>query len=372
MREANTADRALPAQAGSVPPAEQKDNIMIKDTIKKVVDNIDLSIDEASSVMGEMMNGETTPSQISCLITALRMKGETADEVTGFASKMREHAIKVDTKLDNIIDTCGTGGDFSGTFNISTISAIVAAAAGAKVAKHGNRSASSKCGSADILEAMGVKINLPPEKVKQSLEEIGIGFIFAQNFHPAMKYAGPTRKEIGIRTIFNVLGPLTNPAGTKYQLLGVFSEKLTELMARVLQNLGSTEVMVVHGMDGLDEITVADRTKISHLKSGNIRNYFIEPKNFRINRYAKEELIGGTVNENIKITNDILKGIEKTAKRDIVLLNTAATLVVGQVAKDINEGIEKAKESIDSGKAFKKLEELIKFTNLTSSSSPTS
>jgi len=335
---------------------------MIKDAIKKVVDNIDLSIPEAESVMGEMMNGEATPSQIASLLTALRIKGETADEVTGFASKMRENAVKIDPKCGNIVDTCGTGGDFSGTFNISTVSAIVAAAAGARVAKHGNRSASSKCGSADILEAMGVKIDLPPEKVKRCIEEVGIGFIFAPNFHPAMKYAGPSRKEIGIRTIFNILGPLTNPAGAKYQLLGVFSDKLTELMSLVLQNLGSTEVMVVHGMDGLDEITVTNRTKISHLKNGNIKDYFIEPKNFRMNRYAKEELVGGTVNENIKITNDVLKGLDKGAKRDIVLLNTAAALVVGQVAGDINDGIAKAKEAIDSGAAFKKLEELIKFT----------
>jgi anthranilate phosphoribosyltransferase len=276
---------------------------------------------------------------------------------------MRENSVKIHSKYGNIVDTCGTGGDFSGTFNISTVSAIVAAAAGARVAKHGNRSASSKCGSADILEAMGVKIDLPPEKVKASIEEVGIGFIFAPNFHPAMKYAGPSRKEIGIRTVFNILGPLTNPAGAKYQLLGVFSEKLTELMSLVLQNLGSTEVMVVHGMDGLDEITVTDRTKISHLKNGNIKNYFIEPKSFRMNRHAKEELVGGSINDNIKITNDVLKGIETGAKRDIVLLNTAAALVLGQAAKDINEGIAKAKEAIGSGTAIKKLEELIKFTN---------
>lgn len=336
---------------------------MIKDAIKKVVDSIDLSTEEASSVMGEMMSGEATPSQIACLITALRMKGETADEVTGFASKMRENAVKINPKAKNLVDTCGTGGDVSGTFNISTISAIVAAAAGAKVAKHGNRSVSSKCGSADILEAMGVKIDLPPEKVAKCIDEVGMGFIFAQSFHPAMKYAGPSRKEIGIRTIFNILGPLTNPAGAKNQLLGVFSPKLTELMALTLQNLGSTEVMVVHGMDGLDEISISDRTKVSHLKNGVIKNYFIEPKNFRMNRYSKAEILGGTVNDNIKITNDILKGWGSGAKRDVVLLNTAAALVVGQVAKDINDGIARAKEAIASGAAFKKLEELIKFSN---------
>ncbi len=336
---------------------------MIKDAIKKVVDGIDLSNDEAAAVMGEIMGGEATPSQIACFITALRMKGETADEVTGFASKMRENAVKIKPKAENLVDTCGTGGDVSGTFNISTISAIVAAAAGAKVAKHGNRSVSSRCGSADILEAMGVKIDLPPDRVAKCIDEVGIGFIFAQNFHPAMKYAAPSRKEIGIRTIFNILGPLTNPAGAKNQLLGVFSPELTELMVLTLQNLGSTEVMVVHGMDGLDEISVSDRTKVSHLKNGMIKNYFIEPKNFRMNRYAKEEILGGTVNENVKITNDILKGWGSGAKRDIVLLNTAAALVVGHVASDINDGIARAKEAIASGAAFKKLEELIKFSN---------
>jgi anthranilate phosphoribosyltransferase len=208
---------------------------------------------------------------------------------------------------------------------------------------------------------MGVKIDLPPDRVGKCIEEIGMGFIFAPNFHPAMKYAGPTRKEIGIRTIFNILGPLTNPAGAKNQLLGVFSPKLTELMVQTLQNLGSRDVMVVHGNDGLDEITICDKTKISHLIDGQIKNYNIEPKNFRMNRSARQELLGGTVNENIKITNDVLKGSEKGAKRDIVLLNSSAALVVAHIVKDMNEGIEKAKETIDSGRAFKKLEELIKF-----------
>jgi anthranilate phosphoribosyltransferase len=337
---------------------------MIKEAIKKVVDNIDLTREEASAVMGEIMTGEATPSQIACIITALRIKGETAEEITGFASRMRENAVQIHVKAENLVDTCGTGGDVSGTFNISTISAIVAAAAGAKVAKHGNRSVSSRCGSADILEAMGVKIDLPPDRVAKCIEEVGMGFIFAQNFHPAMKYAAPSRKEIGIRTIFNILGPLTNPAGAKNQLLGVFSPKITELMTMVLQNLGSREVMVVHGMDGLDEISVAGKTKVSHLKEGMIKNYTVEPKNFRMKRYAKEELLGGTINENIKITSEVLKGEEKGAKRDIVLLNTAAALVVGQISRDMNTGIELAKEAIDSGKALKKLEELIKFTNM--------
>jgi anthranilate phosphoribosyltransferase len=336
---------------------------MIKDAIKKIVDGTDISLEEASAVMGEIMGGEATPSQIACLITALRMKGETADEVTGFASKMRENSVKIHTKYGDLVDTCGTGGDVSGTFNVSTVSAIVAAAAGARIAKHGNRSVSSRCGSADILEAMGVKIELAPNMVAKCIDEIGLGFIFAPSFHPAMKYAAPSRKEIGIRTIFNILGPLTNPAGAKNQLLGVFSPKLTELMALTLQNLGSTEVMAVHGMDGLDEISVSDKTKVSHLKDGIIKNYFIEPKNFRMQRRAKADILGGTVNENIKITNDILKGTETGAKKDIVLLNAAATLVVGHIAKDMNDGILRSRAAIDSGAAYKKLEELVKFTN---------
>lgn len=336
---------------------------MIKDAIKKVIEKKDLARDEAASVMDEIMKGEATPSQITCIITALRMKGETVDEITGFALKMREHAIKISPNVGNLVDTCGTGGDSSGTFNISTISAIVAAAAGAKIAKHGNRSASSKCGSADILEAIGVKIDVPPEKVARSIEEVGIGFMYAPNFHPAMKYAGPSRKEIGIRTIFNILGPLTNPAGAKNQLIGVFSEELTDLLALVLQNLGSNKVMAVFGRDLLDEISVCDRTKITSLNDGVVKTYDIEPKDFGMKRWSRNELVGGTVNENIKITNDVLKGLDKGAKRDVVLLNTSAVLALAGIAKDMRQGIDIAKESIESGKAFKKLEELIKFTN---------
>ncbi len=342
---------------------QQRGIKMIKDAIKKIVEKMDLSADEAAAVMGEIMTGEATPSQVSSLITALRMKGETVDEITGFAKKMRELSVKINPKVGPLVDTCGTGGDASGTFNISTVSAIVAAACGAKVAKHGNRSASSKCGSADILEAMGVKIDVPPKKVEDCINQVGIGFIFAPAFHPSMKFAGPSRKEIGIRTVFNILGPLTNPAGAKHQVLGVFDAALTELMAMVLQNLGSSNVMVVHGMDGLDEISVTDRTKISHLKDGRIKNYLVEPKNFRMKRAAKADLLGGSVNDNIKITNDVLKGIDKGAKRDIVLLNAAAALLVGDVAADMNKGILMAAEAIDGGSAFKKLEELIKFTN---------
>jgi len=336
---------------------------MIKEAIQKVVENKDLSRDEAASVMDEIMKGEATPSQITAVITALRMKGETVEEITGFAHKMREHSIRIAPKVKDLVDTCGTGGDSSGTFNISTTAAIVAAAAGAKIAKHGNRSASSKCGSADILEAMGVKIDIPPEKVEKCIESTGIGFMYAPSFHPAMKYAGPSRREIGIRTIFNILGPLTNPADAKKQLIGVFNEELTVLMPLVLQNLGSEQVMAVYGRDLLDEISVCDKTKISHLKDGVIKNYELDPADFQMQRRKKSELLGGSINENIQITNDVLKGIDKGAKRDIVLLNTAAVLELAGISKDMLKGIELAKEAIDSGKAFKKLEELIKFTN---------
>lgn len=336
---------------------------MIKEAIKKAVDKIDLSRDEAASVMDEIMKGEATPSQITAVITALRMKGETVEEITGFALKMRDHSIKISPKVKGLVDTCGTGGDSSGTFNISTTAAIVAAAAGANIAKHGNRSASSKCGSADILEAMGVKIEILPEKVEKCIEATGIGFMYAPSFHPAMKYAGPSRREIGIRTIFNILGPLTNPAGAKKQLIGVFSEELTVLMPLVLQNLGSERVMAVFGRDLLDEISVCDKTMISYLKDGVIKNYDIAPEDFQLHKRKKNELLGGSVNDNIKITYDVLKGTDKGAKRDVVLLNTSAVLELAGIARDMIAGIELAKEAIDKGLAFKKLEELIKFTN---------
>jgi anthranilate phosphoribosyltransferase len=336
---------------------------MIKDAIKKVIENKDLTREEASKVMEEIMKGEATPSQITCIITALRMKGETIEEITGFAHKMRKFAIKINPRVPNLVDTCGTGGDSSGTFNISTISAIVAAAAGARIAKHGGRSATSKCGSADILEALGVKIDIPPEKVQDSIEQVGIGFMYAPNFHPAMKYAGPSRKEIGVRTIFNILGPLTNPAGAQSQLIGVFSEELTDLLAMVLQNLGSEQVMAVHGKDLLDEISICDKTKISHLKNNQIKTYEIEPKDFHMQRYNRSDILGGTVEDNVKITYEVLKGA-KGAKRDVVLLNTSAVLMLAKVAKDMFDGIEIAKKTIDSGNALKKLEELVKFTNL--------
>lgn len=336
---------------------------MIQEFIKKLVDKNNLTRDESVIAMEEIMNGVATPSQIAALITALRIKGETVDEISGFSFVMRNHALKLEVKSKYFVDTCGTGGDSSGTFNISTICAFVAAGAGVIVAKHGNRSISSKCGSADLLESLGVKIDISPEKVADSIDSIGIGFIFAPLFHQAMKFAGPTRKEIGIRTVFNILGPVSNPANTKGQLMGVYSSQLVETMAQVLKNQGCEEAFVVHGMDGIDEISISDKTKVSHLKNGVITNYFIEPDDFGINKASFDSVKGSGIKENAEIARNILNGSLKGSKRDIVLLNSAAVLVVGKKASNISEGIMIANNSIDSGAAGKKLEELIKFTN---------
>ncbi|MGB9613653.1 MAG: anthranilate phosphoribosyltransferase, partial [Candidatus Margulisiibacteriota bacterium] len=279
------------------------------------------------------------------------------------AEKMREHAVNIYPHTKYLVDTCGTGGDVAGTFNISTVSALVAAAAGVAIAKHGNRSVSSRCGSADVLEALGVKIDIEPKKVEECIDQVGIGFIFAPNFHRAMRFAAPTRKEIGIRTVFNILGPLTNPAHACAQVLGVFREDLTETMAKVLNNLGVKHALVVYGTDGLDEISISDKTKVSHLHEGKVETYFIRPEDFGLPCGKKEEILGGSVAENAEIVLRILKNEEKEAKRRIVLLNAAAAIFVGGKAKDLKEGVSLAKESIESGSAYRKLEELIKFTN---------
>lgn len=334
---------------------------MIKEAINKLVNNEDLSEEESSMAMSEIMNGEATPAQIASFITALRMKGETVDEITGCAKVMREKVTPIKTKADYVVDTCGTGGDNSHTFNISTISAFVAAGAGVRIAKHGNRAVSSNCGSADVLKALGVNIEADADKVAKCIDEIGIGFLFAPLLHPAMKYAITPRREIGIRTIFNVLGPLTNPAGARRQVLGVYDRNLTEPLAYVLKNLGSDHVLIVHGADGLDEITTTDKTFISELRNGMVYSYTIDPKDFGIPKADKSELIGGNIDENAKTTLDILNG-KKGTKRNIILLNAGAAIVVGGKAKDIDEGIALAEESIDSGKALKKLEMLIKYS----------
>lgn len=335
---------------------------MIKECIKKLVDGQDLSLAESQEAMDEIMTGSATPSQIASLITALRIKGETPEEITGFAKVMRSHAVKLDLKSEYFVDTCGTGGDVSGTFNISTIASFIASGAGVIIAKHGNRAVSSKCGSADLLEKLGVKIDLPSEKIAECIDAVGIGFIFAPLFHQAMKHAAPTRKEIGIRTVFNILGPVSNPANTKGQLMGVYSGKLTEVMAEVLKNQGCETAMVVHGNDGIDEISISGSTKITHLKDGIMKTYTIEPENFGIKKHPLSSISGGSPEENAEIAINILQRKEKGARADVAVLNAAAAIVVGKKASDIKEGMELAKKALHSGAAFDKLEQLRRFT----------
>ncbi len=335
---------------------------MIKEAIGKVVEKKDLTEDEMVSVMREIMEGEATPAQIAAFITALRMKRETVDEITGAARVMREKALTVKTKASVVVDTCGTGGDESFTFNISTAAAFVAAGAGLTVAKHGNRSVSSKSGSADVLKSLGVNIEAEVQKVEECLDSIGIGFLFAPLMHGAMKYAAPVRREIGIRTIFNILGPLTNPAGAQYQVLGVYRSELTEVLANVLKNLGSARAFVVSGNDGLDEMTLTSETKVSELKDGKVNTYSIKPEEFGMTRCKLFELQGGEPDDNARIIREILKG-DKGAKRDVVVLNAAAAIAVSGKAKEMKEGIKLAEEAIDSGKAMEKLEKLIEITS---------
>lgn len=334
---------------------------MIKEAISMLIEKIDLSEKEMSDTMREIMEGKATDAQIGAFLTALRLKGETISEITGAAKVMREKALSIKAPTGTV-DTCGTGGDMAHTFNISTTAAIVVAGAGIPVAKHGNRSVSSKSGSADLLQSLGVNIELPPEKIEKSLIEVGFGFLFAPVFHGAMKYALEPRREIGIRTVFNILGPLTNPAGAKYHVLGVYSSDLTETMAKVLGNLGCIHAFVVHGEDGLDEITITGKTKVSELKGGKVENYFIEPADFGIKTGSIEDLLGGEAKENAEITINILKG-EKSPKRDIVLLNASAAIVASEKAKDLKEGIAIAERSIDSGAALRKLEEIKNVTS---------
>lgn len=335
---------------------------MIKEAIAKVVEKKNLTEDEMVSVMREIMEGEATPAQIAAFITALRMKGETVDEITGAARVMREKALKVKTKASVVVDTCGTGGDESFTFNISTAAAFVAAGAGLTVAKHGNRSVSSKSGSADVLKSLGVNIEAEVERVEECLDNIGIGFLFAPMMHGAMKHAAPVRREIGIRTIFNILGPLTNPAGAQYQVLGVYRSELTEVLANVLKNLGSARAFVVSGNDGLDEMTLTTETKVSELKDGKVNTYSIKPEEFGMTRCKLFELQGGEPDDNARIIREILKG-DKGAKRDVVVLNAAAAIAASGKAKEMKEGIKLAEEAIDSGKAMEKLEKLIEITS---------
>ena len=334
---------------------------MIREAIALLVSGHSLSADQAAQVMAEIMSGEVTPAQFGAFVTALRFKGETADEIAGLAKTMRSKAVRV-VSTEPVVDTCGTGGDNSSTFNISTAAAFVAAGTGVMIAKHGNRAMSSQCGSADVLEALEVRIDLSAEQVQRCLEEVGIGFIFAPMFHPAMKYAGAPRREIGIRTVFNILGPLTNPAGARAQVLGVAEESLTEKLAQVLQSLGCQHALVVHGEDGLDEITVTGKTRVYELKDNRITDYSISPEDFGLSRATPDSLKGGTVDENAVLLRGILAGA-LGPQRDVVLLNAAAALVAGGRAQELEHGVKLAGEAIDNGSALAKMEELIKLSH---------
>jgi anthranilate phosphoribosyltransferase len=334
---------------------------MIKEALSKIVSGSDLTMAEAREVMREIMRGEATQAQIGAFLTALRMKGETADEIAGCAQAMRESAIAVKPKRNQLVDTCGTGGDGSGTFNISTTVAFVAAGAGLAVAKHGNRSVSSRCGSADLLQALGVNLELSPEQVAQCIDEVGIGFLFAPKLHPAMKYALAPRQEIGLRTIFNILGPLSNPAQAKRQLLGVYDSDLTELMAEVLLALGAEHAFVVHGADGLDELSVTGANKVSHLYHNHIETYYLNPEELGLPQAKLSDLAGGTKEDNAETTKALLEG-KRGPQRDVVLLNTAAVLIAGDKASSFSEGLVLAAEAIDNGSAQHKLHQLVEFS----------
>lgn len=334
---------------------------MIKEAIKKLSNKQDIGYDMAKEVMNEIMTGVASDIQKSAYLTALSMKGETIEEITASAEVMRKHCIKLLHDQD-VLEIVGTGGDGSNSFNISTTSSIVIAAAGIPVAKHGNRAASSKCGAADVLEALGVKINISPEKSKELLDEIGICFLFAQNYHIAMKYVAPIRRELGIRTIFNILGPLSNPAGANIELMGVYEEELVEPLAKVLYNLGVKRALVVYGEDKLDEISMSSHTTVCEIKDGKFYSYVIIPEQFGLERCNKEDLKGGNPKENAEITMSILNG-EKGPKRNAVVLNAGAALYIGRKAKTILDGVRLAEEIIDSGKAKKKLEDFIKYSN---------
>ncbi len=335
---------------------------MIKEAIAKVVDEINLTEAEAEAVMREIMEGQATPSQIAAYITALRMKGETVEEITGSARVMREKAVRIHVNDPFVVDTCGTGGDRMNTFNISTTTAFVVAGAGITVAKHGNRSVSSSCGSADVLNALGVKIDYPPDKVEDCLNTIGIGFLFAPLYHGAMKHAVGPRQEVGIRTIFNILGPLTNPARASIQVLGVYDRNLTDRMAQVLMNLGSLHSFCVSGLDGLDEITITAKSKICEGKEGKVKCYHIEPADFNLPTARMKDIVGGTPDQNARILLDVLGG-QKGPRRDVVLLNAAPAIVAAGKARTFQDGIQAASEAIDSGAAMEKLTRLREITN---------
>ncbi len=339
---------------------------VIKEGIRKLIDGMNLNYEESQEIMKEIMSGNATSAQIAAFLTALRMKGETVDEITAFTEVMKEFCYRIYPSVDGrLVDTCGTGGDRIKTFNISTTAAFVVAGAGVAVAKHGNRSVTSRSGSADVLERLGFNLNLEPKAVKTAIEKVGIGFMFAPSFHPAMKYAIGPRREIGIRTVFNVLGPLTNPANANAQLLGVYHRVLIEPLAQVLKNLGCEEAMVVHGLDGLDEISTVGKTAITWLRGGKVTMLETVPEDFDFKPARPEEIKGTTPEESAETTFKILNGCcePNDPKREIVLVNGAAGIILGGKAENFDYGMELARESIDSGAAYKKLRMLVKNSN---------
>jgi anthranilate phosphoribosyltransferase len=330
----------------------------ISEVLEKLMRRENLSIDESSDAMAAIMSGEATPGQIGALLVGLTMKGERPAEIVGLARTMRAKAVQLTRQFEDVFDTCGTGGDRSGTFNISSAAALVAAAAGLRIAKHGNRSVSSQCGSADVYEALGVNIGADPSVVQQSLEKVGIAFFFAPTFHPSMRHAAPVRRELAVRTAFNLLGPLTNPAGTKHQLVGVPNSELTELMARALMLLGTHRAWVVHGADGIDEMSTTGHTKISECRDGAVSTFYVHPSDYGLPKADRADLRGGDASTNAAIVREILAG-EKGARRDVVLLNAGASLFVAGKAVSVRTGIEQAAHAIDSGAARATLEAMI-------------
>jgi len=335
---------------------------MIKEILKKVTSRENLTREDSREIFNLIMEGSVTPSQISALLTALKMKGETIDEILGATESMRSHAIAIHPKSQHLIDTCGTGGDSAFTFNVSTLAAIVAAGGGVSLAKHGNRSVSSHCGSADLLESIGVKIDLDPKKVEGCINQVGIGFLYAPNFHPAMKYASPSRRELGFRTIFNLLGPLTNPAGAQAQLIGVYDTSLSHTFAEVLRELGTKHALIVHSNDNLDEISISSPTNVVELKDGKISQYEIKPEDFNLTPATISEIQTSNLEENANIARQILNNQSLPPQRDIVIFNAGAAIYVGGKASSLSEGIKLAEETLKSGRAFQKLQELIKYT----------
>ncbi len=335
---------------------------MIQETLSRLVRREDLSREEAASVMRMLMTGEAAPAQVGALLTALAMKGETVEEITGFAETMRAMSTKIPTTSTGMVDTCGTGGDKSGTFNISTTAAFVVAGVGVPVAKHGNRSASSLCGSADVLEALGVNLDVSPECVGACVDEIGIGFLYARNLHSAMKHVAPIRAELKLRTVFNILGPLTNPAGAEGQVMGVFDEDLIKVLAEVLLQLGSRHVFIVAGSDGLDELTLTGPSSVAEGKDAKVTTYTVEPGQFGLSTVSPEAIKGGDAATNAAILRAVLAG-ETGPARDVVVLNAAPALVAGGSADSIASGVTQAQAAIDSGAALDKLEQLIQRTH---------